>query len=309
MSPRAPFRQPQRWAGTMTALLASITILSGFGPAPSDSLLVSADWLRAHRDEPGLVLLHVGHHMDGAGPVELIPGSVEVDYMDLIRDVGPTQSELPTIDSLRSLLEGRGISNGSRVVIYSADPIMAARAFVTLEAAGHDHLHILNGGTAAWKASHGAVVQRPVPPAGRGRFEPKPRSDVVVDADWVRARLGRPDLALLDTRTVEEFDGTGGRRGIPSSGHLEGAALLLWQDLVTAEGSPFLRALPELRRIYEARGAGSGKTVVAYCYLGYRASLSYFVARLLGYEARFYDGSYDDWSRKGYPLVKAEVRH
>ena len=125
-----------------------------------------------------------------------------------------------------------------------------------------------------------------------------------VDADWVRARLGDSGLVLLDTRTREEYDGTGGRRGLPSLGHLAGARLLLWQDLVVQEGSPYLRAPDQLRRIYRAAGVAPGNRVVTYCYVGYRASLTYFVARVLGHEARFYDGSYDDWARRRYPVTK-----
>lgn len=40
------------------------------------------------------------------------------------------------------------------------------------------------------------------------------------------------------------------------------------------------------------------------CYIGYRASLTYFAARLLGYPVHMYDGSYQDWSKRGLPLVK-----
>jgi 3-mercaptopyruvate sulfurtransferase SseA len=32
-------------------------------------------------------------------------------------------------------------------------------------------------------------------------------------------------------------------------------------------------------------------------------SLSHFVARYLGFNATFYDGSYNEWSLRKYPLV------
>jgi len=37
--------------------------------------------------------------------------------------------------------------------------------------------------------------------------------------------------------------------------------------------------------------------VVSYCHIGQQASLIYFVARYLGYDARLFDGSWEDWSR------------
>jgi thiosulfate/3-mercaptopyruvate sulfurtransferase len=36
--------------------------------------------------------------------------------------------------------------------------------------------------------------------------------------------------------------------------------------------------------------------VVAYCHIGQQATVVYFVARYLGYDARLYDGSWEDWS-------------
>ena len=44
-------------------------------------------------------------------------------------------------------------------------------------------------------------------------------------------------------------------------------------------------------------------TVVTYCFVGYRASMTYLVARYLGYEAKLYDGSYEDWSKRQLPTV------
>ncbi len=269
----------------------------------AESLLVSADWLKSHARDRDLVLLYVGHRMDTTLSVDLIPGSVEVEYMHLATFEEPVQSELPSLDSLRTLIEGLGISNDTRVVIYSPDPIMATRAFVTLEVAGHQRLHVLNGGAAAWKASGGEVTRTVRSPASKGRFVPARRTDVIVDAPWVQSRIGTPRTFLMDTRTTEEFDGTGGRRGLPSEGHLAGARLLLWQDLM-ATGGPGLKPVNELRTIFQRLGVRPDDTVITYCFVGYRASMSYFVSRLLGYETRFYDGSYQDWAHRKLPLTK-----
>jgi thiosulfate/3-mercaptopyruvate sulfurtransferase len=46
-----------------------------------------------------------------------------------------------------------------------------------------------------------------------------------------------------------------------------------------------------------------GDTTIAYCYIGYRASGSYFISRLLGYPAKLFDGSYEEWAKLKYPTV------
>jgi thiosulfate/3-mercaptopyruvate sulfurtransferase len=296
-------------------LTAAILLLPAPAPAlqaraatsatPAESLLVSAEWLKARKGDRDLVLLHVGMAHDTARR-DFIPGSVAWDYMSFTTSAGGVRTELPPIDSIRSLTEAAGISNSSRVVIYSYDPVMAARAFVTLEVAGHDRLHVLDGGAASWKAGGGAVVATAEPAAARGRFVPRPRTDIVVDADWLRARLDDPAVTLMDTRTIEEYTGTGGRRGIPSAGHLAGARHLVWEEMFRSREDPRLRPREDILAMYRARGAAEGKTVVTYCYIGYRASISYFVARYLGFDAKFYDGSYQDWSLRQLPLVAGE---
>jgi thiosulfate/3-mercaptopyruvate sulfurtransferase len=53
--------------------------------------------------------------------------------------------------------------------------------------------------------------------------------------------------------------------------------------------------------------ATAGDTFVTYCWVGYRASATYFVARSLGLNARFYDGSYQDWQRRALPTKPGET--
>jgi thiosulfate/3-mercaptopyruvate sulfurtransferase len=65
-----------------------------------------------------------------------------------------------------------------------------------------------------------------------------------------------------------------------------------------------LRVLPveELRRRFAAAGVAQGDTVVAYCHIGQQATVVLFAARLLGHPVRLYDGSMDDWEKRGLPL-------
>ena len=43
--------------------------------------------------------------------------------------------------------------------------------------------------------------------------------------------------------------------------------------------------------------------LVSYCMVGMRASVTYLVARHLGYDARLYDGSIVDWTLRKLPTV------
>jgi 3-mercaptopyruvate sulfurtransferase SseA len=64
------------------------------------------------------------------------------------------------------------------------------------------------------------------------------------------------------------------------------------------------KTISEMAANMAAAGAEPGETVVPYCIVGLRASLDYYVARLLGFETLLYDGSWRDWTARGLPLVE-----
>ncbi len=178
-----------------------------------------------------------------------------------------------------------GLSNTSRVVLYGPKPAhLAARVFVTLEYLGHQRVSVMDGGVEAWIEEGRPVVGQPATPKP-GRFEPRVNPAVVVDAEWVKAHLGDPKVALVDARPRGEY---------ANPGHIPGARSLYFGELLRPDELR-LRTEAEARALFESAGAGADKLVVNYCQVGMRASYDYLVARQLGYDARLYDGSWADW--------------
>ncbi len=266
-----------------------------------DSVIVSTAWLARHLSDPKLVLLYVGHDTADAR-AEHISGARFVDYMDITAQRDGLGTELPPVDKLKEVFENVGVSSGSRVVIYGHMAPMASRAFFTLDYLGNVHASVLDGGIAKWKRE-GRPVTTEITKIAKGSYSPNARPDVVVDAAWIQPRLGKPGTALIDTRTDGEYLGEGERHGMPSNGHLLGGRQLQWEQLFKNpdEGEFLDRAA--LAKLYAAR-VQPGDTVVTYCYVGYRASMTYLAARALGYPTKLYDGSYQDWARRNLPLVK-----
>lgn len=266
-------------------------------PPPTDSMVVSTDWLAAHLNDPRVVVVEVTVN-DSARAVA-IPGSRVLAYrrMAVVRD--SINNELPSPDSLRTLAEGLGISDDTRVVVYADEAPMATRFLMSLDYIGHTRFSYLDGGLVKWQSERRPVVSSE-PVITRGTITPRSGPETVVTADWIMTRIGKPGLALIDTRTDGEYNGTGNRSGMPSAGHLAGARQLEWETLFSGHDGLQLKPPSELRRLFDERANG-GDTVVTYCWVGYRASATYFVARLLGYDARLYDGSYQDWQRRKLP--------
>ena len=268
--------------------------------AATPGLLVSPAELVVALKDPATIVIAVDSSEDNfiAGH---IPNARFVRYGDIAIDADGLSSELPPVDQIRKVLSAAGISDKSKVVIYGS-AIAAARLFFTLDYIGHPDAKILNGGLNAWKATGGAIEISTVPRATIATLTPKPQPDRVVSADWIKERLSSARMTLLDARPDSEFTGAdGGMNGAHVRGHLPDAQQLVWNSLLDSSGKYLPDA--ELRKKFEAIGANAKTPLVSYCMVGMRASVTYFVARHLGYDARLYDGSIVDWTRRKLPAV------
>src|SRR5262245_16121170 len=266
----------------------------------SRGLLISSSELAAALHDANLVLLHVTDRApvyEGAH----IPGARMLLYADFAID-GPEQlgSELPPAGQVKQVFETAGVSNTSRVVIYSASTVAAARAFFTLDAMGHRRVALLDGGLRAWRAENRPIESGAGKPVAKGSLTPVLNPARLATAQQIQQQMGNAGIALVDVRPDAEYLGTDGGMGMRAAGHIAGAAQLPWDTLVASDG----RFLPrdQLQAKLMAAGVVAGKPVVSYCMVGMRASVVYFVARHLGYDARLYDGSIVDWSQKKLPV-------
>lgn len=290
----------------MRIQIATVMLATTIGglPAPrtvraTDSILVTTEWLAGHLSDPRVVVLDVEHEADAYHAAHL-PGARFLAYMDAVAKRDGLSTELPDAPELRMRLERLGISNDSHVVLYGG-ALMVSRAFVALEYMGLTNVSVLDGGFTKWSAE-GRRVTRDEPQVVAGTLTTRLRPEIIADADWVRAHTGKRAVSFIDTRTDGEYLGSGERHGMPSAGHVQGARQLQWEQLFRDPNGLLFRDRDELASLYSAR-VQAGDTVVTYCYVGYRASMTYLVARSLGYTAKLYDGSYEDWARRKLPLV------
>jgi thiosulfate/3-mercaptopyruvate sulfurtransferase len=65
----------------------------------------------------------------------------------------------------------------------------------------------------------------------------------------------------------------------------------------------FLRPYTELEALFDAQRVDKSKPVITYCHIGQQATLLWFVATLIGRDARMYDGSFQEWSGSTRPIV------
>lgn len=283
-------------------------------PAPATDIVVSAQWLRSHLNDPNLVVLDLT--MPGMGSADLykaghIPGARSLDFHALFSSgsAGDTGSSALTMqllpaDTLKHVLEALGVSDRSTIVLYSATGSVSpvARAFVTLDYLGLGaRTHILNGGFDTWKAAGGAV-QTTSPLIKRTILHISPRSDVIATGAYVLAHLKDSNVSIVDARAPEFY--TGAERGHSSAraGHIPGAHNVYFLTLADSVSGAYLTPGQARARFTDA-GVSLAKPVIVYCHIGQTASVDYLQLRRLGVPVRLYDGSFEDWSRHAdYPI-------
>ena len=146
-------------------------------------------------------------------------------------------------------------------------------------------------GFQAWKATGLPVTRDPSQPAP-AKFKSKPRADIRVDAESIKARMGDPAFVVVDARTAQEHM----QAKIPDS------ILLNWEDGVGQSGSAFLGG-EDLKKEFEKNGITPDKEVVCYCHSGMRASYKYMQLKIAGYDnVKLYDGSIIDWAMRRNPI-------
>jgi thiosulfate/3-mercaptopyruvate sulfurtransferase len=268
----------------------------------SPDILVSTQWLTKRLGDPKLVVIQV-ESQEARYSEGHIPGAVFLPYEKIAWDGANGEgAEFLPLEEIRSALEDLGLENDDHVVVYGTQPLIATRLWLTLDIMGvGERRSLLDGGLPAW-TEEGRPLSTEVPAApARGALTLRPKPDIVVDAQWVLGNLEDPELALVDARYPEEYTGEG--QETERVGHIPGAGSAPWVDLVQSREVFRFRPVDEMAAVFDAAGADPGETVVPYCIIGLRASLDYFVARLLGFESRFYDGSWRDWTNRGLPLV------
>ena len=302
--------------------LASLVVLSALIPVgshaqtggPKQTQLVSTSLLAQHLDDKNLVLLHVGDKKEyDAGH---IPGARFVSMNDVsVSDhdhPGGLMLQMPSADSLRKDLAALGISDNSRVIVYYGNDWVtpATRIIFTLNYAGlGNNASLLDGGMAAWKKD-GHPVTAEVPPAVTGSLKPLAIKPLVVDADWVKANIGKPGISVVDGRAAAFYDGvqTGrGMTGTQRTGHIAGAKSVPYTEIT--DDNLKLKSVAELEALFAKAGVKPGDTVVGYCHVGQQATGMLFAARLIGHPVLLYDGSFEDWSaHTTYPVETKATR-
>lgn len=269
--------------------------------------LVETDWVAENLNDPNIriiesdedpLLYAIGH----------IPNAVQVDWFTTLQH--PLRRDFVTKEQFEELASKLGITNDTTVVFYGdKSNWFACYALWLFQYYGHQNVKIMNGGRMKWEQEKRPLVKE-VPFFAPTSYKAK-EADTSIRAfrnDVFKALEAKKPL--VDVRSPKEYSGelthmpNYPQEGATRGGHIPGAVSIPWAQAVNEADSTFKTA-EELKSLYEGKNIKPEGEIIAYCRIGERSSLTWFVLKyLLGYpEVKNYDGSWTEWGN----LVDAPI--
>ncbi len=269
--------------------------------------LVDTEWVAQHLEDPNVRIIEsdedsllylMGH----------IPGAVQVDWFSTLQH--PLRRDFSTREQFEEICSTLGITNDTSIVFYGdKSNWFACYALWVFQYYGHTNVKIMNGGRIKWEQEKRALVKE-VRAYTRTSYSAKEADKSI--------RAFRNDVfkqiedkkPMVDVRSLKEYTGellhmpNYPQEGATRGGHIPGAVSIPWSMAVNEADSAF-KSVEELRALYEGKDIKADGEIIAYCRIGERSSLTWFVLKyLLGYEkVKNYDGSWTEWGN----LVDAPI--
>ena len=269
--------------------------------------LVETEWVADHLNDASVrvvesdedpLLYRAGH----------IPGAVQVDWFSTLQH--PLRRDFLSKEAFEAVVSSMGISNDTTVVFYGdKSNWFACYALWLFQYYGHQKVRIMNGGRLKWEQEKRPFVKE-VPTYARTQYtakDPDKKVRAFRDDVFTHLKAHRP---LIDVRSPKEYSGelismpNYPQEGATRGGHIPGAVSIPWAQAVNEADSTF-KSAGELQALFDGKGVRPESDVIAYCRIGERSSLTWFVLKyLLGYpNVRNYDGSWTEWGN----LVDAPI--
>lgn len=271
------------------------------------AVLVDADWVEAHLDDPKVVLVEVDEDTS-AYDKNHIRGAVRIDWKQDLQD--PVRRDFVNKEQFEALLSGKGIANDDTVVLYGGNNNwFAAYAYWYFKLYGHQDVRLLDGGRKKWELDSRELVDAAVERQATTYAASEPDTSIRAFRDEVVEIASTQAQNLIDVRSPDEFSGKIlAPAHLPQEqsqrpGHVTGAKNVPWSKAANDDGT--FKSDEELRDLYTGAGVDFGKDTIAYCRIGERSAHTWFVLHELLDQpnVKNYDGSWTEYgSLVGVPV-------
>lgn len=224
-----------------------------------------------------------------------VPRAIHMDYRQVIAAKPPVMGLLPESPQLQEIAARIGLTEDKVVVAYDEEGGgKAARLLWTLDAMGHQHLSLLDGGINAWLAEKCPLESTVNVANSQIAYPIKEHQEVIARKDYILANLQNDSVAILDTRSHYEYNGE--KKFSERAGRIPGAVNMDWILLMDRENHFKLQPTEKIQAMLAERGIQPDKEIIVYCQTHHRSALTYVVLKSLGFKkVRGYPGSWSEW--------------
>jgi thiosulfate/3-mercaptopyruvate sulfurtransferase len=273
-------------------------------------VLVDADWVETHRDDPGVVIVEVDEDTTAYDKGH-IRGAVKLDWKKDLQD--PVRRDFVDQAGFEALLSARGIGPDDTVVLYGGNNNwFAAYAYWYFRVYGHRDVRLLDGGRKKWELDSRELVTEVPQRTATSYTAAAPDTAIRAKRDEVVEAIGVKNL--VDVRSPDEFTGKLlapahlPQESAQRPGHIPSARNIPWAKSAHDDGT--FKSDEDLRALYGGAGVDFGRDTIAYCRIGERSAHTWFVLHeLLGQaNVKNYDGSWTEYgSLVGVPIELGEA--
>ncbi len=304
------FTSKKIFTGAVVAALISTVGIFPAEAAPKNQARAVAqpDWLEQNLDNPKVRIIEVSNE-PGIYERGHIKNAVKfVWHTDLVDTVN---RDIINAKNFSKLVQKAGISDDTTVVLYGdKNNWFAAWGAWIFNIYGQKDVRVLDGGRVKWEKD-GRALTTAVPTFAAGNFsvtkgDKSLRATLINDVLPIAKKRVKADL--IDIRSADEYNGkvfapAGFQELAVRAGHIPGAINIPWGQNVNADGT--FKTVAELKKLYADKGVDGKQSIITYCRIGERSSLTWFVlSEILGYNVKNYDGSWTEYGNSvGVPIV------
>ncbi len=273
-------------------------------PSLNLPLLIESEQLEPLLSNEQLVIVSVDS--DQRYSERHIPTAVHLPYSKLVSKSKFAQGLMPLLTDISEALSSIGLTPDKHLIAYDDEGSgRAARLLYTLDAIGHRHFSLLNGGMTAW-AREGYPLHVEAEFNQLTNYQATAFSDVIADKDYILNNLDNDNIILIDTRAYDEF--TGLQPLAIRSGHIPGAINIDWKLNKDPGRNGRMKSDDKILEMLQDRRITKDKEIIAYCQTCHRSSHTYIMLKQVGFSnIKCYPGSWSEWGNcNDTPVIQDE---
>jgi len=250
-------------------------------------IISAADFMKMYKADKSLVIIDASKA--GDFKKSHIKNAVNIPNGDLNTDAD--NGFLKSTEELATIFGDKGVNSESTIVVYdggSQKP--ASRVYLVLKYLGAPNVKILHKNMDNFKKSRVPLTPMAAK-AKKATFTVNVDNSILANIEDVKSGKAK----IFDARDAGEFAGTTEK----SKGHIPGVIHLEFKEVLDANNS--FKSKAEMEKVLSSFRLSADSPIIVSCQSGKRAAVLYIAfTSVMGYNnVTVYDGSYNDWVKKG----------